>query len=195
MFNGIITTRGLVRELFEEKSCLKVSIEPEKALDCKMGDSISVSGACLTVTGKTANRMLFDISPETLERTHFCTLQVSSVVNLERPLRPQDFISGHLVAGHVDSVVEVISTVENGESSTWDFTLPTSLRALVSEKGSVALDGVSLTVNSVGQESFSVVIIPHTRRNTSFEKAGVGCKMNIEVDLVARYVRRMLDLG
>lgn len=156
------------------------------------GESISVSGACLTVTEHGPEQFAADLSPETLARTILGALVENQAVNLERALQATDRLGGHLVTGHVDGV-GVIELVERaGEMTRVDVRVPVDLARYVAEKGSLTVDGVSLTVNAVRGESASLYLIPHTRKVTTLGGLNVGQSVNIEVDLIARYVERLL---
>jgi riboflavin synthase len=153
-----------------------------------LGASVAVNGACLTVVKKLKNGFTVDVSPETLRRTNLATLKVGSLVNLEQPMRLQERLGGHLVTGHVDGVATVAAIAKEGEFTIFTFRLPVQLGALVVSKGSVAVDGISLTVNDCHSKSFSVAIIPFTLQHTNLQGRRVGDKVNIETDLIGKYV-------
>ncbi len=162
------------------------------AADVVLGESISVNGVCLTVVAFDADGFDADASSETLSLTTLGTLPVGSAVNLERALRVGDRLGGHLVSGHVDGVGHVASIEDDGRAQRWRFSAPATLLRYVALKGSICVDGVSLTVNDVDDAGFAVALVPHTLAHTAFGGAAVGDAVNLEVDLVARYVERLI---
>jgi riboflavin synthase len=158
-----------------------------------LGASIAVNGACLTVVEKGKRDFTVDVSPETLIRTNLEQLGKGSLVNLERPMRLQDRLGGHLVTGHVDGVGTVAAIDKKGDFTFFNFRVPQQLGSLVVSKGSVAVDGISLTVNERRRQGFSVAIIPFTLQHTNLRALRVGDKVNIETDLIGKYVRRFLS--
>ena len=161
--------------------------------DVRLGESIAVSGVCLTVVEHDGQHFSADVSNETLARTTIGTLAVDTLVNLERAMLPTDRLGGHLVAGHIDGVGQVLSIVDDARSQRWRFRAPTPLLRYIAEKGSISVDGVSLTVNAVDAEGFEVNLVPHTITHTAFAETRVGAGVNLEVDLVARYVERLIS--
>jgi riboflavin synthase len=159
-----------------------------------MGESIAVSGVCLTVVDFDADSFAADASTETLSLTTLGGLAVGRAVNLERAMRPTDRLGGHLVSGHVDGVGRVLSIHDDARAQRWRFFAPKALMKYIATKGSVCVDGVSLTVNAVDDEGFEVALIPHTVAHTAFSTTRVGDAVNLEVDLVARYVERLLSV-
>jgi riboflavin synthase len=157
-----------------------------------LGASVAVNGACLTVVKKTRGAFTVDVSPETLRRTNLDRLAVGSMVNLEQPMRLQERLGGHLVTGHVDGLGTVTSIKKAGEFTLFSFRLPHVLAALLVSKGSVAVDGISLTVNQCRAATFSVAIIPFTLRHTNLRARRVGDKVNIETDLIGKYVQNFM---
>lgn len=189
MFTGIVDHTGTI-ESVSRKGDLRVAI----ACDFKkltLGESIAVNGVCLTVTQKTKNGFAADVSAETLSRTA-PVWEKGMRVNLERALKMGDSISGHMVTGHIDGVAKLISVKSSGGSKIWQLEAPKHLAKFIAEKGSVSLDGVSLTVNKVEGRIFQVNIIPHTAKRTTFSKRKAGDTVNIEIDMLARYVERMV---
>ena len=158
----------------------------------ELGASIAVNGACLTVTKKGKNRFTVDVSPETLNRTSLAILGIGSLVNLEQPLRLQDGLGGHLVTGHIDGVAVVESIKSQGEFTFFTFRIPAQLASFLVSKGSIAVDGVSLTINKCGRKGFSVAIIPFTLEHTNLRALRVGDKVNIETDLIGKYVQKLV---
>jgi riboflavin synthase len=158
-----------------------------------LGASVAVNGACLTVVKKLNGGFAVDVSPETLARTNLEKLSLGSLVNLEQPIRLQERLGGHLVTGHVDGVGTVASIRKQGEFTMFTFSVPARLGALLVSKGSVAVDGVSLTVNDCRRDRFSVAIIPFTLQHTNLQGRRVGDKVNIETDLIGKYVHSFLE--
>ena len=160
--------------------------------DVRLGESIAVNGVCLTVVAFDAQGFQADASTETLSLTTLGELPVGAALNLERAMRPSDRLGGHLVSGHVDGIGRVVSVHEDARAQRWRFAAPAPLLRYVAKKGSICVDGVSLTVNEVDGEGFEVALIPHTVAQTRFAHVGAGEPVNLEVDLVARYVERLL---
>jgi len=195
MFTGIVTDVGKVRHI-EKRGDTHVVIATQYDIDqVDVGASIACSGICMTVVDKgNAKDRWFAVtaSGETLARTTLGDWRVGDPVNLERPMHVGDELGGHIVTGHVDDVAEIVRVVPEGESTRMTFQIPLALSRLVAPKGSVALDGVSLTVNDVDGARFGVNIIPHTFEVTTFGKAKPGGRVNFEIDLLARYVARLV---
>lgn len=192
MFTGIITGLGQISGIRQQEKGVRATIACDGfALeDVAIGDSIACNGACLTVVAKTTNSFAVDISQESLR----CTAgldRVGAEINLEKALRLSDRLGGHLVSGHIDGVGDVVSFTPVGES--WDLRirLPGDLEKFVASKGSITINGVSLTVNSIAQQVFSINIIPHTFAATSFKRLAPGIRVNIEVDQIARYLAQL----
>ena len=160
----------------------------------QMGESIAVNGVCLTVVAFDAASFQADASTETLSLTTLGELAEGASINLERSMRPTDRLGGHLVSGHVDGIGRVLAISEDARAQRWRFAAPASLRRYIARKGSICVDGVSLTVNEVDDEGFEVALIPHTVANTAFSATGVGSAVNLEIDLVARYVERLISV-
>ncbi|MBM3600353.1 MAG: riboflavin synthase [Alphaproteobacteria bacterium] len=192
MFTGIISDLGRVRAIERRGADARVVIETgydTGTID--MGASIACSGPCLTVVGKDRGWFAVDVSAETLRLTTIGEWAVGRRINLERALRLGDELGGHLVSGHVDGIAELVGAEPEGEGMRLEVAVPQPLARYVATKGSVALDGVSLTVNWVDGARFGVMIIPHTQRMTTLGEAGKGTRMNLEIDLLARYVERL----
>lgn len=191
MFTGIVTDIGIVRKI-EKRGDTHIVIATKYDLSAvPIGASIACSGICLTVVKKGAGWFSVTASAETLSKTNIGQWRVGSPVNLERPLRVGDEFGGHIVSGHVDGVATLKSAKPEGESVRMVFAVPAALAKFVAPKGSVALDGVSLTVNKVKGATFGVNIIPHTLKATAFGRLKPGAKVNFEIDLLARYVARL----
>lgn len=165
------------------------------AQESKPGDSIAVNGCCLTVTEILGTGLAFDVVPETLQRTSLGALSVGQRVNLERPLRLGDSLGGHLVSGHIDGIGTVAARTDDGECSTMWIAVAPGLARQMAPKGSVALDGVSLTLVDVEDRRFSVALIPHTLSATTLGTKGVGDSVNVETDLLAKYIERQLRVA
>lgn len=161
----------------------------------QMGESIAINGVCLTVIAHDATRFQADASTETLGLTTLGQLADGAVINLERAMRPTDRLGGHLVSGHVDGLGQVLSVHDDARAQRWRFAAPAALLRYIAKKGSICVDGVSLTVNEVDEQGFEVALIPHTVANTAFAATAVGSAVNLEIDLVARYVERLLGAG
>ena len=192
MFTGLVESSGVLRSRAERGPGIRMGFEaPLEGL--AIGESISVSGACLTVVETRPRGFDVDVTVETLERTTLGRLSPGDSVNLERALRAGDRLGGHFVAGHVDGLAEVLSTERAGEALAVRVGTDRALLRYVASKGSVALDGVSLTVNAVDASSFFIMLIPHTLAVTTLREVRPGRMLNLEVDLVARYVARLLE--
>ena len=196
MFTGIIQGLGTVVEKRPAGGGMVFCLEADFDLtDPEEGESIAVNGACLTARDIKGRRFMVDVSPESLSRTGLGELQVGSRVNLERALRLADRLGGHLVSGHVDARARVEERRAAGDFTLFSFSLPPSLAKYVIEKGSIAINGVSLTVNSCKGNRFSVSIIPHTLKVTTLGSLGPGDMVNIEVDIIGKYVEKLLAAG
>jgi len=193
MFTGIVTDVGRVRAISRQGD---TRLEIETAYDTaggEIGASICCSGACLTVVDKGPGWFAVDASAETLSRTNLGAWAEGSPVNLERALKVGDELGGHIVTGHVDCMAEVLEQHAEGDSIRIRFRLPHDYARYVASKGSLAIDGVSLTVNEVDGDCFGVNIIPHTQAQTTFGTLRVGTRVNVEVDVLARYVARLTE--
>ena len=194
MFTGLIEQVGRLEKIERRGSsgCLVVAatFPPE---EIRLGDSIAVNGVCLTVTQMRSGSLSFDVSPETLERTSFRDAVVGAPVNLERALRLSDRLGGHLVTGHVDCVARIVERREVSGNIYMAFTLPADHARFLVEKGSVTIDGISLTVNAVTDAGFSVNIIPHTASQTTLSFRRTGDIVNIETDILGKYLDRLLS--
>jgi len=177
-----------------EEGGLRLWVEAgEIAADACVGDSVAVDGCCLTVVAVDGGALAFDVIPESLERTSMGTKGPGDRVNLERPLRPTDRMGGHFVQGHVDAVAQLVERRVAGDAVVYAFSLPAALRGHIVEKGSVAIDGVSLTVAGVEQDCFTVALIPHTLAVTTLGSLVQGGSVNLEGDILAKYVASLLE--
>lgn len=197
MFTGIITAVGTIARLETRGGDVRVVIDAGRLdlTDVAIGDSICVSGVCLTAIDIDGSKFSADVSLETLSCTTLGTLKNADCVNLEKSLRLADRLGGHLVSGHVDGVGRVISVQADARSQRWRFEVPEGLSRYIAAKGSVCIDGASLTVNDVHTNTFGVNLIPHTVDVTTFRDKHVGDAVNIEVDVIARYVERLHAAG
>ena len=197
MFTGIIVGVGRIRSIEEKDGDLLLGIEAAALEPARMnlGDSVSVQGVCLTVTRRESTGFYADVSRETLSKTTLGTLNRGSKVNLEPSLRAGDALGGHMVSGHVDAVGRLTASHQDARSWRLEFELPAALMRYVAPKGSICIDGVSLTVNQVVGSRFDVNIIPHTRAVTTFGDLVVDAGVNIEIDLIARYLERLMTKG
>ena len=193
MFTGIVQAMGAIVRVEARGGDTRLVIDT-RALDTSdvaIGDSICVSGVCLTAVAIDAAGFAADVSAETLSCTVFATLKSGDCVNLEKSLRLADRLGGHLVSGHVDGVGRVAAIEPDARSQRWSFEVPAELSRYIATKGSICIDGVSLTVNEVDANRFGVNLIPHTIGATTFKYKHIGDAVNIEVDLIARYVERL----
>lgn len=194
MFTGIIQSIGKVSALEPKGDDLRVRIQTAKLeLDnVKLGDSIAVNGVCLTVVDLPGDGFWADVSGETIKRTGFANIKVGTKANLEKALTPTTHLGGHLVSGHVDGVGEVVKRYNDGRSVRFHIKAPDELAKYIAEKGSITVDGISLTVNAVSGAEFELNIVPHTLQETTMDDFKAGTKVNLEVDIIARYLERLL---
>ncbi len=196
MFTGIIQTIGTIQAVHRRGPDIKLVIDPG-GLDrgaVNIGDSVSVNGACLTVVSLTDNQLHFDVSAETVSRSTFACLSKGAKVNLELALLSSDRLGGHIVTGHVDGLGELIERKQVGRSVKMRFRVMAALSRFIAAKGSISIDGVSLTVNTVEGHVFDVNIVPHTLHETTLGAFSVGQKVHVEIDLIARYVERLMSV-
>jgi riboflavin synthase len=195
MFTGLVSAVARVVSLRSGAAGAVLAVErPPDFGDAAVGESIAVSGVCLTVVPPAApgQPLFFDVSPETLSRSALGGLAAGAGVNLERALRASDRLGGHIVAGHVDGTAEVLGIEKSGDSWTFRFSLPSPLARYAVEKGSIAVDGISLTVAALAEGSFDVAVIPHTFIATTLGTRKPGDRVNLEVDVLGKYVERLL---
>lgn len=187
MFSGIVEELGVVRNLKRSASGISVGIEAKKTLiDTRVGDSIAVNGACLTVVSMSGQGFVFDVIPETCQRTNLGLLRVGEKVNLERSLKFGDRVSGHLVSGHVDCLGLIRARLMRAGNFTFDIAIPPGRGRYCLPKGSISLDGVSLTLAQIRADVISVYVIPHTLKNTTLGFKGPSCRLNVEFDILAK---------
>ncbi|MFO7593725.1 MAG: riboflavin synthase [Pseudomonadota bacterium] len=194
MFTGIIETVGAIAAMQTQGEDLRVSVHGAglDMSDVALGDSIAVNGVCLTAVWLDEQGFSADVSAETLNNTSFSQLTVGSRVNLEKALTPTTRLGGHLVSGHVDGVGEVLQRYNDGRSVRFRIQAPSALARYIARKGSITVDGISLTVNDVTGAEFTLNIVPHTLAETTLQDCKVGQKVNLEVDLIARYLERLV---
>ncbi len=190
MFTGIVEEVGYVAKISDKAMTVRASKVLE---DVKLGDSIAVNGACLTSVDFSKSEFSVDLSPETMRRTSLGQLSVGGLVNLERALLAGDRMGGHIVQGHVDGTGRVMSIKEDGDSIIFRIRVPKRLNRYIVEKGFVAVDGISLTVVKRGASSFTLAVIPYTRENTNLSAVSIGDRVNLEADILAKYVESLLE--
>jgi len=193
MFTGLIEDVGKIGVLRIAKNSAVLEVKTKLPLRAMpLGASVAVNGACLTVVKKTKDVFMVDVSPETLQRTNLQSLAAGGLVNLEQPMRFQDRLGGHLVTGHVDGIGTITAIKPEGGFTVFRFRVPAIISSLLVAKGSVAVDGISLTVNDCRRDGFSVAIIPFTLQHTNLRVRKVGDKVNLETDLIGKYVQSYL---
>jgi len=194
MFTGIIAALGKIESLQATGGDIRMIVATQTLdlSDVKLGDSVANNGVCLTVVAMDKAKLSFDVSRESLERTSLGSLSSGSEINLEKALAVGDRLGGHFVSGHVDGLGKVIKRQESARSVQFRFEVPVGLERYIAEKGSICIDGASLTVNNVANNWFEVNIIPHTMQETIMSGYKIGTKVNLEVDLIARYLERLL---
>ncbi len=194
MFTGIIEAIGSIRAMTPKGGDVRVHVATGRLdlADVKLGDSIAVNGICLTAVELPGDGFWADVSRETLTRTAFVDLRVGTRVNLEKALTPTSRLGGHLVSGHVDGVGEIVARADNARAIQFRVRAPAELAKYIAFKGSITVDGTSLTVNAVDGAEFELTIVPHTLQETIMADYQAGRRVNLEVDLLARYLERLL---
>lgn len=194
MFTGIIQGKGRIVSRRSSGGGMVFVIKADFDInDPEEGESIAVNGICLTAKDISGRRFTVDVSPESLSRTNLGNISVGSAVNLERALRLSDRLGGHLVSGHIDATASIIERKPLGDFTLFSFLIPKELSKYIIEKGSISVNGISLTVNSCDDRSFSTAIIPHTLKMTTLDELRRGDTVNIEVDLIGKYVEKLLS--
>ena len=195
MFTGIIEATGKLNAIRRQGADLSITISSDHLdfTDVKLGDSIASNGVCLTVTALGKHSFDADVSSETLAHTLFGQYQTGQVINLEKAMLPTTRMGGHIVSGHVDGVSQVVKLEQSGRAWQVWLALPKQLARYIATKGSITVDGISLTVNELSQGAFRLTIVPHTAQHTTIAALKVGSKVHLEVDLIARYLERLLN--
>ncbi|RJQ28643.1 riboflavin synthase [Candidatus Parcubacteria bacterium] len=192
MFSGIVETTSEIVRLTRSRGILTISVKTPKGFHARRGDSVSINGVCSTVVGGSRGTIKFEYMPETLRRTNLGELKVGETVNLERSLTPNSLLGGHFVSGHIDTVGRIRRVSREGDSKTLEIAVPKTFFPLVAPKGSVAVEGVSLTVVEKSKDGFSVALIPYTLSHTNLSTKRVGGDVNLEFDIFAKYLKEML---
>nr|WP_086939021.1 riboflavin synthase [Thaumasiovibrio occultus] len=195
MFTGIIEATGRITAITPKGQDITVTVDAGDLdmSDVKLGDSIATNGVCLTVVNFTANSYSADLSRETLNLTAFSQYKVGQVVNLEKAMLPTTRFGGHMVSGHIDGMATVVERAQVGRAIEFWLKAPASLAKYIAHKGSVAIDGISLTVNEVKGDQFKLTIVPHTAQETTINNFKPGVTVNLEVDVIARYLERLMQ--
>lgn len=194
MFTGIIEAVGTIAGIEEQKGDMRLYVRTGMMdlADVKLGDSIATNGVCLTAVELPGDGFIADVSRETLAHTRFHTLSVGERVNLEKALMPTSRLGGHIVTGHVDGLGEIVERNEDARSIRFTVKAPKNIQGYLAAKGSVTVDGISLTVNAISGECFELNIVPHTAQETIMTEYLPGCLVHLEVDIIARYLERLL---
>lgn len=194
MFTGIVEAVGTVAAITPKGEDIRLTVEVGKLdmSDVALGDSIATNGVCLTVIAFDNHSYQADLSLETLKRSSFSQIDVGSQVNLEKAMLPTTRFGGHIVSGHVDDIGEIIERNQVGRAVEYWISVPDSLERYIAHKGSITIDGISLTVNDLRKNAFKITIVPHTSEETTIDSFAVGRKVNLEVDVIARYLERLL---
>lgn len=188
MFTGIIEKLGKIKSI--SKNSVEISVILD---DIKPGDSISINGVCLTVSKILSDSLCFDVSPETLDKTNIGKLIIGENVNIERAMKPSDRFGGHMVSGHVEDSGKIVSIKKSTEFSTFKISYPEKLGRYLVLKGSVAVDGISLTISELTDNTFDIAVIPHTIKNTNLQFKNINDTVNIETDLIAKYIEKIVS--
>src|SRR5512143_3315338 len=197
MFTGLVSDMGAVERVAPRQGGARLTLRPRTlgVDDLALGESVACSGCCLTVAERGGGLVSFDAVPETLSRTTIGSWRPGTPVNLERALAVGDRLGGHIVAGHVDAVGEILTRSPEGQGARLTISLPPAIAPLVAEKGSIAVDGISLTVARAHRDRFEIALIPETLARTTLGSAAAGVRVNLEADVVARHVARLIELG
>jgi riboflavin synthase len=195
MFTGIIEAVGTLKAITPKGEDISVTVDAGKLDmgDVKLGDSIATNGVCLTVVAFTDSSYQADLSLETLKKTGFANYSVGDKVNLEKAMLPTTRFGGHIVSGHVDGVGEIVDRQQVGRAVEYWVQMPSEITKYIAQKGSITVDGISLTVNDLRKDEFKLTIVPHTSEETTIDQFQVGRKVNLEVDVMARYMERLLQ--
>jgi len=194
MFTGIVEELGTVAAIEDQGDAIRLTVAASTVLsDVALGDSIAVNGCCLTVAGRTDGTWTADVMQETLDKTSLYGVQIGDVVNLERAVTPQTRLGGHIVQGHVDGVGEILGRTPSEHWEVVEISLPAHLARYLVDKGSITVDGVSLTVVEAKEASFTVSLIPETLARTTLGRRQVGDRVNLEADILAKHVEKLLE--
>ena len=194
MFTGLVEEVGTIEQITSNLDGLRISVNAEKVMEgLKVDDSVSCSGICLTVIDMNISSFTVQLVEETLNRTTAKNWKNDSAINLERALLPSSRMGGHFVQGHIDCTSKITDIRTTDESAIFSFTLPGPYQKYIVEKGSICLDGISLTVASINNKEFSIAVIPHTIEVTNWKKSKVGDLVNLEVDIISKYVENLMD--
>ena len=194
MFTGLVEEVGTIEQITSNLDGLRISVNAEKVMEgLKIDDSVSCSGICLTVIDMNISSFTVQLVEETLNRTTAKNWKNDSAINLERALLPSSRMGGHFVQGHIDCTSKITDIKMRDESAIFSFTLPGPYQKYIVEKGSICLDGISLTVASINNKEFSIAVIPHTIEVTNWKKSKVGDLVNLEVDIISKYVENLMD--
>ena len=195
MFTGIIEATGSIAQITPKGGDVQVRVNSGKLdlTDVALGDSIATNGVCLTVVELFADGYAADVSNETIKHTGFADYRAGQKVNLEKAMLPTTRFGGHIVSGHVDAVTKVASIYDNGRAKDIWLEMPAELKQYIVKKGSITIDGISLTVNDVNESQFKLTIVPHTSAETTLDTLCIGDSVNVEIDVIARYVERLLN--
>ncbi|NTS77064.1 riboflavin synthase [Catenovulum sp. SM1970] len=195
MFTGIIASLGSIKAINAKSGDFELVIAVGKLdmSDVQLGDSIAVNGTCLTVTAFNHDEFSADVSSESIKRTKLQQAKTGDKVNLEKACTPDTRLGGHIVSGHVDGVGQIINVIENGSATDYWVSAPDGLAKYIAEKGSITVDGISLTSNEVSGDAFRLTIIPHTAQETTIKSWQIGTSVNLEVDVIARYLERLMS--
>ncbi|MDC2888243.1 riboflavin synthase [Psychrosphaera sp. 1_MG-2023] len=195
MFTGIIEATGKIKSLSKLGGDLKVTIESSDLdmSDVKLGDSIATNGVCLTVVEKLSNGFVADVSNETITNSGFRHYQIGQAVNLEKAMLATSRFGGHIVSGHVDGIATIAAIIDNGRAKDIWINAPAALLKYVITKGSITVDGISLTINNVEAGQFKLTVVPHTASQTTLSNAVTGSSVNIEIDIIARYLEKLAN--
>ena len=194
MFTGLVEEVGTIEQITSNLDGLRISVNAEKVMEgLKVDDSVSCSGICLTVIDMNISSFTVQLVEETLNRTTAKNWKNDSAINLERALLPSSRMGGHFVQGHIDCTSKITDIKMTDESAIFSFTLPGTYQKYIVEKGSICLDGISLTVASINNNEFSIAVIPHTIEVTNWKKSKVGDLVNLEVDIISKYVENLMD--
>jgi riboflavin synthase len=195
VFTGLIETEGIITRADRVSGGAQIEVyAPEFGRDMSIGDSIAVDGACLTVAKFIRGAFVADVSTETLEKTTLGQVRQGTKVNLERAVRMSDRLGGHIVTGHIDGMGRLLMRHSAGNSTVYQFQIPASLVEYVVPKGSIAIDGISLTIAQIKGDSIAAAVIPHTEESTTLKGKAIGSDVNVEIDMMAKYVKRFVDL-